>query len=105
MQMLLAPYLEAFGHRASDWEYVDATLAERPERAVQLLRDAVARILAGQMSAVSAVTHRRDEQIAGMRARLSDAAARVTFDRLLRDAQETFAIHEVIITLYMLLSA
>jgi pyruvate,water dikinase len=101
IRRLLRPYLEAYGHRASDWEYAGATLAERPDRAVRLLREAVSRATAGEAHAAAGVRRRRDAAAAAWRARLADDPQRAEFDRLLRDAQETFPYHEDNINLYM----
>src|SRR5262249_43414143 len=98
----LAVYLEGFGHRATEWEDAGATLAERPERAVELLGETLARVSAGQPSSAAESRQRRDTVVAELRRKLSSASLRLAFDRRLRDAQETFAIHEENVNFYML---
>ncbi len=86
------------------WEYVGRTRAERPGRVAGLLREAIARVSTNQPSTVEVAMQRRDQTVAGLRQRLADGLLRASFDRLLRDAQETFAIHEENVNLYMLAS-
>jgi len=98
----LADYVEAYGHKATDWEYVTPTLAERPQRIVALLRDAVARIEQGKAGAAEEVHRRRRVLVQTLRDRLPDEETRQCFDVLLRDSQDTFGIHEDHINLYNL---
>jgi pyruvate,water dikinase len=100
----LAVYLEAFGHRATEWEYIGATLAERPERALELLREAVGRVKADQPVPAEVASRGRDATVTQLRKRLPNAFLRQRFDRLLNDAKETFAIHEENVNFYMLAS-
>ncbi|HET6319250.1 MAG TPA: PEP-utilizing enzyme, partial [Chloroflexota bacterium] len=99
---VLADYVEIYGHKATDWEYVTPTLAERPQRIVALLRDAVARLEQGKAGASEEVHRRRRALEASLRERLPDDETRRRFDALLRDAQDTFGIHEDHINLYNL---
>jgi pyruvate,water dikinase len=98
----LTDYVETYGHKATDWEYVTPTLAERPQRIVALLRDAIARLEQGKAGAADEVHRRRRALEASLRERLPDDETRRRFDALLRDAQETFGIHEDHINLYNL---
>ena len=98
----LADYVEAYGHKATDWEYVTPTLAERPQRIIALLRDAVARIDQGKAGAAEEVHRRRRALVQSLRERLPDDETRRRFDVLLRDSQDTFGIHEDHINLYNL---
>jgi pyruvate,water dikinase len=69
---------------------------------VALLRDAVARLEQGKAGASGEVHRRRRAFEASLRARLPDDETRRRFDALLRDAQDTFGIHEDHINLYNL---
>jgi phosphohistidine swiveling domain-containing protein len=102
IRALLASYVEAYGHKATDWEYVTPTLAERPERVVELLREAVARLDDGTAGAADEARSRRRSLERSLRARLADAVARRRFAALLRDAQAVFGIHEDNVNLYNL---
>jgi pyruvate,water dikinase len=102
LRALLAGYVEAYGHKATDWEYVTPTLAERPERVVELLREAVARLADGTAGAADGARRRRRSLERSLRARLPDAAARGRFAALLRDAQAVFGVHEDNVNLYNL---
>jgi hypothetical protein len=58
----------------------------------------------GQPSAAELASQRRDSAVAALCRKLPSAPLRASFDRLLKDAQATFAIHEDNINLYMLAS-
>jgi rifampicin phosphotransferase len=102
LRTALAGYVEAYAHKASDWEYVSPTLAERPDRLVQLLRDAVARLESGTAGANDEVHRRRRALEDSLRTRLPDPSLREKFDALLHDAQLVFGSHEDAVNLYNL---
>jgi phosphohistidine swiveling domain-containing protein len=90
---LFQPYLQAYGCRALELEYAVPTLEEQPHRLMQLLRDAMARLAAGQEGAVEKVRSQREATVQDLKRKLPDDA-KEEFNRLLSDAQAAYGARD-----------
>lgn len=94
VQDLLRPYLDRYGFGLSEFEYASPTLAERPERVVQLLREAVTRLEAGEDGSLEKVRTQRDARLDELEADLNDEASRAEFRSLVEDAQAVYGARD-----------
>lgn len=87
----LRDYLETYGHRPIEFEFVRPTLAEQPEQAVGLLREAMAR----QGHAATARTPPDTAtRVSALRAQLPDEAVRLDFDQMLAEARAAYQMRD-----------
>jgi pyruvate,water dikinase len=100
VRALLGPYLERYGQRTLEFDYTAPTLAEQPARAVQLLREALARP-AGQAAVAARVDATREEQTAALRGRIPDADIGAAFEDLLAEARAAYAVRDDDVALVM----
>jgi pyruvate,water dikinase len=92
VRALLRPYLDAYGHRATDFHLDSRTLAEQPRLAVWLLQEAMQRLASAPRDATERATGAADA--AALRERLPAAEDRATFDRLLSEARDAYGVRD-----------
>jgi pyruvate,water dikinase len=90
---LLEPYLDAYGHRATDFQLDTRTLAEQPRRAVWLLQEAMQRLAAAPRDATEQGSAAADAA-AALRERLPTSEDRETFGRLLAEARDAYGVRD-----------
>ncbi len=98
VRSLLRPYLDAYGHRTLDFALDRPTLAERPQRAVRLLVEAIDRAAVGSAGLAQADTS--SAAATGARERFA-SEDRDEFDRLLAEARAAYGVRDDDVTFVM----
>jgi pyruvate,water dikinase len=91
LREFLRDYIETYGHRPLEFDFAMPTLAEQPEQAVGLLREAMAR---QGMSETARSQSDAATRVSALRAQLPDEAVRLDFDRTMTEARAAYQVRE-----------